>query len=53
MRQARLPMLLADDPEAKLPLMPTLEFLSRITRDEGIDGLGLRARKHIKLTWED
>lgn len=50
LRQARLPMLLADDPEAKLPLMPTLEFLSRITRDEGIDGLGLRARKHIKLT---
>jgi len=50
LRQARLPVLLAEEPEAKLPLMPTLEFLSRISRDEGIDGLGLRARQHLKIT---
>lgn len=43
-------MLLADEPEAKLPLLPTLEFLARISRNEGIDGLGLRARKHLKIT---
>jgi len=50
LRQARLPVLLAEEPEAKLPLLPTMKFLTSITRSEGIEGLGLRARQHLKIT---
>lgn len=49
LRQAKLPTLLLERPNAALPMMPTLDFLTNTTRKEGIDELGLRAVRHIRL----
>ncbi len=43
LRQARLPTMLVDQPEAQLPLLPTLDFLTEMAYREGLDDLALRA----------
>ena len=47
LRHARLPIMLADQPEARLPLLPTLDFLTEMAHREGLDDLALRATTHF------
>lgn len=50
LRKARLPTIQTDQPELRLPVMQTLEFLAEISHSQGIDELPLRAREHIKVS---
>ncbi len=50
LRQAKLPTTLVDQTEAKLSLLHTLNFLTEMSRKEGIDDLALRAREHMKMS---
>jgi AraC-like DNA-binding protein len=45
----RLPTMLGDDPETRLPLLPAVKFLAYIERSECISDLGILASDHISI----
>jgi len=48
--EAKLPGGLREDPEAQLPLLRTLDFLTLMSKQQGIDEIALRAREHLAIT---
>ena len=50
LREFRLPVMLCAQPEARLPLLPALEFLSHIQRSQSINDLGMQAGGHVDLS---
>ena len=49
LRQAKLPTLIDDRPDAYLPLAPSIAFLEKMGRSQGIDELGLRAAQQLNM----
>lgn len=47
--KAKLPGVLPESPDALLPLLPALRFVTAMGRREGIDNLGLRAAEKLRL----
>src|SRR5262245_11669675 len=45
----RLPTTLGDDPETRLPLVPSIRFLAHIERTESIRDLGILASDYVSI----
>ncbi len=50
LRNAKLPLMIFDQPDAYLPLLHAMRFLTEISRNEGIDTLGLRGIERCSAT---
>jgi AraC-like DNA-binding protein len=50
LRQAKLPTMVVDRPDAYLPQLLTLAFLAAMSKSEGIDELGLRALQRLSIS---
>ncbi|MFW2374105.1 MAG: helix-turn-helix domain-containing protein [Gammaproteobacteria bacterium] len=49
LRRAKLPIMLVDQPGARVPLLQTLDFLTDMAHCQGIEDLALRAREHASI----
>jgi AraC-like DNA-binding protein len=50
LRHAKLPTMLTDDADTYLPQLPTITFLTEMSRTEGIDDLSLRVLRRLQFT---
>lgn len=49
LRHASLPTMLVDHPDARIPLLNTLDFLTEMSQREGIEDLAFRAREQANV----